>query len=66
MKLKSSNLVSTDFISTDQNAIRLVAATANWVVCCKTTQFAMVATNHSASSDEMRSVEIKSNEMSSK
>jgi len=42
----------------------LVAATANWVVHCEATQFAVGATNRSIlSSDKMRSVEVRSDEV---
>jgi len=63
--LTSPDLISTDVISSEQSASWLVAATENWVVRCVATQFAAVAaTNRSAlSSDEMRSVDMKSDEV---
>jgi len=50
--------ILTDLISTELSAMRLVAATANWVANWQcTTQFAVAATNLIAlSSVEMRSV----------
>ena len=43
----------------------MIAATANWVASQRKIQFATAATNHSAlGSDEMRSVEIWSDERS--
>lgn len=50
-----SDLISTDLVLSEPGALRLVTATANWVVHCEVTQSAVAATNqHSAiSSDKM-------------
>jgi len=41
--LTSSDPISTDLISSEPGALWLVAATVNWVVCCKATQLAAAA-----------------------
>jgi len=55
----SSHVSSSGLVSSKLCA--LVAATANWVVHCKVTQFAMATTNHSTlSSDEVKSAGMRS------
>jgi len=62
--LTSPHLTSSDLISSQLSAPCLVAATANLVVCCEATQLAAAATNRNAlSSDELRSAEMRTDEV---
>jgi len=54
-----SDLISTDLVLSEPGALRLVTATANWVVHCEATKFVVAYSNHSAvSPDENRNARL--------